>query len=167
MITSHYNIDHYIEPHTTYKTLYNKIKLGHLIFNSPKKSFEVVDLKILETIVAFENGNDLERVYYPISLSPKWLTNVFSFDVTYLSIYHMNVFTSKIHGLKIHEQHNRYYVGYTIREKVSLVNGMKGTISNKPQILYVHELMDQLFLIKREEISITASDLVDINNSCA
>jgi hypothetical protein len=165
MIKSNYVIDNYIEPNTTYKVLSNKIKLGHLLFNIQKKSFEIVDLKVLETIFKFEKEGDTDRIYYPIPLNSKWLTKVFHFEVKPLNIHYMNVFTSKIHGLKIHEQRNQYCVGYTIREKVKSENHMQGTISSKPRILYVHELMDQLYLLKREQIEITKSDLIKINNT--
>lgn len=164
MIKSNYDIESYIEPHTTYKTLSDKIKLGQLLFNIQKKAFETVDLKVLEDIVKFEKGRNIDRVYYPIPINSEWLTKVFHFEAKFLNIYNMTVFTSRLHGLKIHEQHGRYYVGYTIREKVKLTDHIKGTINSKPQILFVHELMDQLYLIKREQVEITKSDLFEINN---
>tara|TARA_R110002033_G_scaffold43075_2_gene84541 strand:- start:466 stop:987 length:522 start_codon:yes stop_codon:yes gene_type:complete len=163
MITSHYVIDHYTEPNSTYTILSNKIKLGQLVFNIQEKAFEIVNLKVLKAIVAFEKGNGVDRIYYPIPLNPKWLTKVFHFEVKRLNVHYMHVFTSKVHGLKIHGQHNRYYIAYTIREKVTLANQMKGVQVAKPQILYVHELMDQLYLLKREQIEIKESDLANIN----
>lgn len=165
MIKSNYDIENYIEPRNTYKILSNKVKLGQLLFNAKIKTFEIVNLKVLEDIMAFEKGNGIDRKYYPIPLNPEWLIKVFNFEVNYLNIHNMHVFTSTVHGLKIHGQHESYYVGYTIREKTTLANRMKGTISSKPRILYVHELMDQLYLLKREQIDFTTTDLVNINNS--
>ena len=75
----------------------------------------------------------------------------------------MNVYTSKTHSLKVHEQQNQYYVAYTIRKKVKLANQMNGTMTSKPQMLYVHELMDQLFLLKRELVQFSKHDLMEIN----
>ena len=51
--------------------------------------------------------------------------------------------------------------GYTLREKSS---GGRAIFNLRPQFLFIHELMDILFLMKRQQFSWAEEDLDRINS---
>ena len=74
----------------------------------------------------------------------------------------MTVYTSHRNGLNINERSNGFTIGITFREKASLI-GMSGKLVAKPKILYVNELMDYLFSLKRNEVTFNECDIKRIN----
>ncbi len=162
MINTKYNIDNFIDPRLTYNKLSDKIKIGQPIFNKLNEKIEKVDLRILQEILKFESGERKAQKYTLINLTDKWLLQVFAFESRYITPQAMTVFTSKIHGLKIHKTQYNYSIGYTIREKIN-AGRFSGTHNFKPRVITVNELMDHLYLIKREEFDFSKDDMEYIN----
>lgn len=159
-----YNIENYTNPRTSYKRISNKLKLGQLIYDIIDKKIKIVDIHLLGEILEFEQNisDKCERRYFTIPLTKEWLEKVFDFNSKYNAANSMTVFTSQRHGLKIHKQNSGFYIALISREKTS-VYGMSGTIRSKPKILFVNELMDYLYLLKRDEIIFTENEIKKIN----
>lgn len=162
MIDNKYDIENLLNPTLTYNKISNKIKLGQLVFNNLNKKIEKVGISILEEIVQFEKEEIKEQKFFLLNLTDKWLIQIFEFDSTFLTPQSMTVFTSKKHGLKIHKTRTNFSIAYTIREKVN-AGRYKGTHNFKPTVLTVNELMDHLYLIKREEFDFSKEDVEYIN----
>lgn len=162
MINNEYNIDNFFNPTLTYDKISNKIKLGQVVYNKAIKNIEKVDLTTLGEIIQFEKERSREQQYFLLNLTEKWLIKIFDFDSMYLPPQSLTVYTSKKHGLKIHKTRTKFTIAYTIREKTNA--GMyKGTHNIKPTVLTVNELMDHLYLIKREEFDFSRDDMDYIN----
>ena len=160
-----YNVEKYVNPLQTYRTLHDKFKIGHLIFDFGKKRIALVDITILSKIFDKERGGEegSENAYGPLSLSDEWLEKVFEFEAKFSNTTGMTVFTSRRHGLKIHKQRGNYYLGYIFREKMN-IGGWKGSSSSKPEILFVNELMDYCYLLRRDSFQFNEGDLKRIND---
>ncbi len=161
MIPSNYKVEHYVNPGTTYQRLSDKVKLGQLVLNGKNRKIEIVDLGVLEKILVSEKNNE-EKVYFPIPLTSKWLTIIFHFEEKYLVPQNLIVFTSKVHGLKIHLQNHQFRIGYIIRETTK-GSPFSGTSTTKPLILTVNELLDHFYLLKREQFQFSEEDLSFLN----
>lgn len=159
-----YSIDNYTQPRTTYQKISNKLKLGYLLYDNLDKEIKAVSIQILGEILEFEQNNSESkgRRYFPIPLTKEWLENVFDFNSKYNAPNYMTVYTSLRHGLKIHEQNKEFLIAQISREKMSTI-GMSGVFISKPKILYVNELMDYLFLLKRDDIIFTEDEINRIN----
>lgn len=162
MITANYTTEHYTNPFLTHETISDKIKLGQPILNLKKKQIQKIDLDILKEIIATEKNEVLSESYSLLPITSIWLTKFFHFDERYLSAQYMTIYTSQLHGLKIHKQRDQFYIGYTIREKLK-ARDMNGTLQSKPLILTLNDLMDHLYLIKREQVIISEKDMDSIN----
>ncbi|MDT0648146.1 hypothetical protein RM545_15735 [Zunongwangia sp. F260] len=162
MITTNYTTAHYTNPYLKHKIISDKIKLGQPILNLKKKQVQKIDLDILKEIIAAEKYEVLSESYSLLSINSIWLTKFFQFDERYLAAQYMTIYTSQLHGLKIHKQRDQFYIGYTIKEKFK-AGDMKGTLQAKPLILTVNDLIDHLYLIKREEVIISEEDIKLIN----
>lgn len=162
MIDNNYDIENLLNPTLTYNKISNKIKLGQLVFNNLNKKIEKVEISILEEIVQFEKEENKEQKFFLLNLTDKWLIQIFEFDSTFLTPQSITVFTSKKHGLKIHKTQTNFSIAYTIREKVK-AGRYNGTHNFKPTVLTVNELMDHLYLIKREEFDFSKEDVEYIN----
>ena len=156
-----YNSDHYVDPKKTYDRIADKVKLGHLLYNKDKNTYVVVDFKVLQEIVELERSENNSWKYLPIPINDFWLTSIFNFEKRQLATHSGTYFTSRSHGFKIKYQGGRYMFGYTLREK-ELGGGV--TFNLRPQFLFIHELMDLLFLMKREQFTWTEEDLTLINS---
>ena len=156
-----YNSDHYVDPRKTYDRIADKIKLGHLLYVRDKGSYVVVDLKVLQEILEFEKSENNAPKYLPIPITDLWLTSIFDFEKKQLATHSGTFFTSRNHGFKIKHQGGRYMFGYTLREKGL---GGRATFNLRPQFLYIHELMDVLFLMRREQFRWSEKDLEWINS---
>lgn len=162
MLTTNYTTENFINPFITHKIISNKIKLGQPILNLKKKQIQKIDLNIFKEIFAAEKNKVLSKSYNLLLVNSEWLTKFFHFDENYLAAQAMTIYTSQLHGLKIHKQRDQFFIGYTIREKLKAGN-MKGLLQSKPLILTVNDLMDHLYLIKREEVIICEEDIKMIN----
>ncbi len=161
MIENNYEIENYFDPSQTYDKISDKIKIGQLILNYETREIEKIDLKILQEIIHYENGDNEEQKFFLLNIIDKWLLKVFDFESKYLTPQSMTVFTSRKHDLKIHKIHD-YRIGYTIREKKGSGN-FQGKHHYKPLVITVNELMDHLYLIKREVFDFSDKDLEYIN----
>jgi hypothetical protein len=160
-----YNIDHYTDPVLGYrKTLKDKFKIGHLIYNLRKRRITTVDISILGEIFQDEDKEEKlrESNYIPMHLTHEWLVNVFGFELRYMATNGITIYTSLRNGLKVNGQRGQFFIGVTIREKINS-NGWSGTHISKPSILFVNELMDYSFLLKRDMITFNEDDLDKIN----
>ncbi|SDQ89868.1 hypothetical protein [Flagellimonas zhangzhouensis] len=159
-----YNVEHYVSPYLTYITLHDKLRIGQLIFDCKKRKITMVDTAILSEI--YEKEKDGKKVtkdeYRPLNLTDDWLIKIFQFEKKYLNTNNMTVFTSQRHGLKVHKRQGNYYLGYILREKMN-IGEWKGSSSSKPEILFVNELMDYCYLLKRDSLKLTKDDLKRIN----
>ncbi|WP_031442133.1 hypothetical protein [Arenibacter algicola] len=160
-----YDIENYVEPERSYRTtLCDKFKVGHLIYDNNQQRIKIVDIAVLQEILLWESkdvkGSKLK--YIPIYLTHEWLVNVFDFESKYMATNSITVYTSLRNGMKVHGQRGRFFVGVTIREKMDSM-GMAGTHFSKPSILFVNELMDYSFLLKRDMIDFNKNDLITIN----
>jgi len=164
MIASNYTTEHYTNPFLTHKIISDKIKLGQPILNLKKKQIQKINLDNLKKIIAAENNEILSESYSLLPINSIWLTKFFHFDESYLAAQYMTIYTSQLHGLKIHKQGNHFYIGYTIREKFK-ASDMKGTLQSKPLIFTVNDLIDHLYLIKREQVIISEEDIDSINKA--
>jgi len=159
-----YQVEYYINPKITYLKLSDKLRLGHLIYDLEDQTIKIVSLPILSEIVKWETSNSesLDMRYFPIPLTKKWLEKVFCFESKYNQPNYMTVFTSIRHGLKIHNQNDKFFIGIRNIEKF-IAKGMTGGHTSKPRILYVNELMDYLYLLKRDNWDFSEQDLEKIN----
>lgn len=156
-----YNIGHYVDPRKTYERVVDKFKLGHLVYSRDKEKYVVVDLKVLQEIIEHDISGKKFWNYLPIPINDLWLTLIFNFEKKRFATHSGTFFTSRHHGFKIKYQGGRYMLGYTLREKDS--NG-RATYNLRPQILFIHELMDILFLMKREQFYWNEEELNWINS---
>ena len=161
MINNDYNIENFTNPNSTYNRLSDKIKIGQLIYNVQNKNIEKVSLEILKEIIEYEKNGKGEQHFFLLGLNDKWLTEIFDFNSQFVNIQNMTVFTSRKHNLKIHKVHD-YRIGYTLRENSGSGN-FKGKHHFKPLINTVNELMDHLYLIKREMFDFSKYDMKYIN----
>ncbi|HET8885998.1 MAG TPA: hypothetical protein VFM70_06560 [Salinimicrobium sp.] len=161
MIENDYEIDNYIDPSLTYDKISDKLKIGQLVLNDEKKKIEKVNLKTLQEIIEFERGNNKKQKYFLLRLRDKWLLSIFDFDAKFLAPQNMTVFTSRKHHLKIHKTQD-YRIAYTIRENKGS-GGFKGHHHFKPLVMTVNELMDHLYLIKRQVFDFSEKDIEYIN----
>ncbi|MBO0330088.1 hypothetical protein [[Muricauda] lutisoli] len=160
-----YNLDYYVNPRLSYANrLSDKFRIGHLIYDTIEKCIVKVSPSILQKMVENElpQNRDEDFRFSPLFIKNDWLTKVFGFEKKYLNANGMTVFTSTRNGLKIHFQSGNYYLGYILREK-QIIAGMNGNFSSKPEILFINELMDFCFLIKRDKISFSDDDVKKIN----
>jgi len=162
MIINDYTIQDYLDPFKTYERLSDKLKIGHLIYSNKLKKIVKVTPKVLTEIFEKEEKSE-KKDYCLIILNENWLTKIFNFKSFYLSTQYMTVYTSNFHGLKVHEQNNRFYLGYGFKEKINKIPGMSGMSNYKPNLFFVNELMDYLFLIKKEQYRFSENDLQKIN----
>ncbi len=159
-----YQVENYTNPRMIYRKLSDKLRLGHLIYDLVQKKVKAVDLSLLGEILDFEmkNSADSKIRYFPIPVTKEWLEKVFEFESKYNAPNNMTIFTSLRHGLKIHDQNGNYFVGILNREK-SRSAGMYGSHISKPRILYVNELMDYMYLLKRDIWNFSETELNKIN----
>lgn len=162
MIINNYSHEDYTDPIKTYERISDKLKIGHLVYNNEIKKIVIVTPIILSEIIEKEKISENKK-YSLIILKDKWLTKIFNFKSQYLNSQYMTVYTSNSHGLKIHEQNSRFYIGYRFKEKMDNIPGMLGELVYKPNIFFVNELMDYLFLIKKEQFRFNDYDLEKIN----
>jgi hypothetical protein len=146
----------------THKKISEKLKIGHLIFDKRLKKIVIVKPEILIEIIEDENNSNSQN-YFLIILKENWLTKIFNFRKQYLNSQYMTVFTSNSNGFKIHERQGIFSLGYIFKEKMNNIHGMTGNLTYKPHIFFVNELMDYLFLIKREQFNFSEKDLQKIN----
>ena len=159
-----YRIENYTDPWNLYKKISNKLKLGHLVLDTSLKKFRLVDLKLLEEIVKSEGDEPNGKSNFIIpDLTKEWLEKIFDFNSKFNAPNNMTVFTSNRHGIKIHESWNGFSIGITVREK-STILGMTGTHVSKPRVLNINELLDYMFLLKRDEMRFDESDIEKINS---
>lgn len=153
-----------MDPKRTYRKLSDKIKLGHLLFDNKKREFIMADIAVLLEILEYEkkDGSGQYPRYLPIPVSGIWLQVVFEFEANFNRSNSMTVYTSLRHDMKVHEKEGKFTVAFTIREK-SYNNGIFGTYNYKPSIYYVNELMDFMYLMKRDTFAFDADDLLLIN----
>lgn len=116
MIINNYSHEDYTDPIKTYERISDKLKIGHLIYNNEIKKIVIVTPNILSEIFEKEKNSD-NKEYSLIILKDKWLTKIFNFKSQYLNSQYMTVYTSNSHGLKVHEQNSRFYIGYRFKEK--------------------------------------------------
>ena len=159
MIKTKYSFEHYINPYLTHSIISDKVKIGQLILNLKNKKIQKIDLETLSEIIKAEKSESLSEYYSLLPINSTWLTNFFHFESRYLAAQYMTVYTSQTHGLKIHEQNSRFSIGYIIREKLN----DKGKVQTKPLIFTVNDLMDHLYLLKREELLINQKDIELMN----
>ncbi len=164
MDKENYSIENFLNPQKTYKTFSNKIKLGHLVYCLKSNKIEIVDIEIMSNIITYEKKGVSTKVYYPIPINFNWVIHVFNFSETNQNSKKLRVFQSNIHGLKLHFELNMFRLGYIFKEKLHHGN-MNGIDNYKAELLYIHELMDCLYLIKRETFSFCESDIEEINNN--
>ncbi len=126
--------------------LNRKLRIGDLIYDLNKKAIVCFNTSILNEI---EDNIDNHN-YTRIPLNSKWLKEVFEFDSKYLSMQYMTVHTSKVSGIKIHENQIGFSLSCTFRDKVKNNFG-EGTHIYKPSIRYVDELMAYLTLLTNQE----------------
>ncbi|MEP2059426.1 MAG: hypothetical protein ABJJ05_16570 [Maribacter litoralis] len=157
-----FNIENYTNPRISYDKIANKLRLGHLIYDHFDNHIKLVDYKLLGEIMDYEMLESLQKRYNPLSLTKTWLEDVFQFESQYHAPNKMTVYTSLRNGLNIHERGSGFTIGITFREKTSSI-GMSGILIAKPKILYVNELMDYHFLLKRDLVTFTNSDVEKIN----
>lgn len=160
-----YKVEHYVEPELGYRErLSDKFKIGHLIYDRGKGCVIKVDAAVLDTIVRGEEKgmNPEDFIYTPLYMTDEWLVQIFHFEMRHLNTNNMTVFTSLRTGLKVHYQGGNYYLGYIFREKFE-ANGWLGCSTGKPRIMFINELMDYCFLIKRESIQFTDEEIDKIN----
>jgi|TARA_R110002074_G_scaffold106578_1_gene230142 hypothetical protein len=157
-----FNIENYTNPRISYNKISNKLRLGHLVYDDFDKKIKLVNHKLLGGIIESEKVELLEKRFYALPLTKSWLENIFEFESKYNNPNKMTVYISHRNGLNIHERNNGFTIGITFREKTSS-NGMSGTLVAKPKILYVNELMDYLFLLKRDEVTFNEYDIKRIN----
>lgn len=158
-----YRIENYTNPWNLYKKISNKLKLGHLVFDTSRKKIRLVDLKLLGEILKSEHDEPNGKSNFAIpELTKEWLEKVFDFDSKFNAPNNMNVFTSRRHGIKIHENWNGFSIAITVREKSSIMS-MTGSHVTKPRVLTVNELLDYMFLLKRDDIVFDERDVEKIN----
>lgn len=162
MIENKYDIENFYNPKLGYDKISNKVKFGQLVMNNVSEKIEKVNLSILQEILEYEQAENTKKKYSLLPLSDKWLLEVFQFDSKFLKSQSMTVFSSRIHGLNIHKTRGNYAIAYTIREKLN-AGQFRGTNNFKPIIHTVNELMDHLYLIKREEFNFSNEEMVYIN----
>lgn len=163
-----YSVENYVDPVLSYKTLYDKFRVGHLIYDCRNKKITKVDAVILMEIHEKEkNAKKRDKLdYSPLYLTDDWLQKVFQFEAKHLNTTNITVFTSQRHGLKVHKQRGNYYLGYILREKINVGDWM-GSSSSKPRVLFVNELMDYCYLLRRDSLKFTSDDLKRINDLIA
>jgi len=162
MIINDYSYEDYTNPINTYEKISDKLKIGHLIYNNDSKKIILVTPNVLSEIFEKEKNSDNKK-YSLIFLKDNWLTKIFNFKSQYLNSQYMTVYRSNSHGLKIHDQNSRFYIGYRFKEKMDNIPGMIGELIYKPNIFFINELMDYLFLIKKEHFEFSDNDLEKIN----
>lgn len=162
MMINDYSYEDYTDPISTYERISDKLKIGHLIYDNDIKRIVLVTPNILSEIFEKEKISDNKK-YSLIILKDKWLTKIFNFKSQYLNSQYMTVYTSNSHGLKIHDQNSRFYIGYRFKEKMNNIPGMSGEFMYKPSIFFINELMDYLFLIKKEQFRFNENDIEKIN----
>ncbi|SFZ94431.1 hypothetical protein SAMN05428642_104177 [Flaviramulus basaltis] len=126
--------------------LHRKLKIGDLTYSFHSKEIVCVNTKILTEI---ENNNETHQ-FRRIPLSSKWLKDVFDFDSKYIAMQYMTVYTSRVNGIKIHENGLGFSLGCTFRDKVKNNFG-DGTHVYKPKINYVDELTAYLTLLTNQQ----------------
>ncbi|WP_408039058.1 hypothetical protein [Tenacibaculum amylolyticum] len=133
-----------------------------MIYNINLQKIVLVTPKILSEILK-EEIQGVNNSYSMIQINGKWLIEVFNFEAKYLAPQYLTVYKSNLHGFKVHEQLNKFSIGYMFKETRNIIPSMQGDIKYKPQIFYVNELMDYLFLIKKEQFEFNEDDLKTIN----
>ena len=161
-----YELEDFMSPRRTYRKLSDKIKLGHLLYDNRKRQFILTDMVVLQEILEYEkeDGENKLAPYSPIPLSGNWLELVFEFEAKFNKANSMTVYTSIRHDMKVHEKGGTFTMGITVREK-SHNNGIFGSYNYKPSIYFVNELMDFMYLIKRDTFAFDADDLLLINKA--
>jgi hypothetical protein len=159
-----YQIENYTNPRKGYQKFADKLRLGHLIYDLVQKKVKAVDLSLLKEILdnEIDDSKDSIKRYFPIPLTEEWLIKVFEFESKYNAPNNLTIYTSSRHGLKIHKQREVFFIAIIKREKSSNY-GMHGVHTSKPMVLFVNELMDYMFLLKRDVWSFTETELVNIN----
>jgi len=138
--------------------LHRKLRIGDLIYNYEQRKIVCVDTQIISEL---QKDNNLEK-FRRIPLNSKWLKKVFEFDSRYLSMQYMTVYTSRVNGIKIHEQRLGFFLSCTFRDKIKTELG-EGLHISKPKIVYVDELMTYLTLLNNQEFAFE-DNLSDLNN---
>ncbi|MFD2588423.1 hypothetical protein ACFSQJ_15915 [Croceitalea marina] len=159
-----YHIENYVRPWEPYKeSLSDKLRIGHLVLDRWAKKIVLVDINILLEVLENErtNSGSKKSKYYPIAITREWLEDVFMFESKYNAPHSMTIYTSLRNGFQVHEYRGNFYVAIRITEKISDY----GTLKTKPKILFINELMDYLFLLKRDTYGFIEEDLLKINSA--
>jgi len=156
-----YEIENYLNPTLPYLKFADKLRIGHLIFDFKMKRVVKVNMKILKEINLEDELNTkfFDRRFRPIELTKKWLTDIFCFNAKNNARNSLIVYTSSRNGLIIHEQIGTFFLASKMVEKI----GENGIHRTKPKVIFINELMDYLFLIKRDDYKWTDADLKRIN----
>lgn len=158
-----YKIENYTNPWSLYKNISKRLKLGHLVYDLSLKNIRLVDHELLGEILKSELVEPEKKSNFTIPiLTEEWLLKVFDFEDKFNAPNNMTVFTSKRNGLKIHKNRNGFFIAISVRENYSTM-GMTGSHVSKPMILTVNELLDYVFLLKRDDISFNERDIDEIN----